>query len=223
MGANEEHLDVVRNLYDYEFKNGVSNQSLSRYFDKAFQSVVVEHDLYPAWACINCLRHDVSTVRWGAKPSKCPECGDSATYLIANFQGRASRFGQIFVVALQHLVQNHYKIELRLTPGNTKTHDLEFTPKVAVEAKGSARKIILPDHSTYPLSRPGMMRSDTEKKAFDNARNFMTSNPSGTFLIVTNALPRRLDGHRGDNVSGIFDVTKKDRLDSFVREAKAAS
>ena len=68
-----------------------------------------------------------------------------------------------------------------------------------------------------------MMRSDTEKKAFDNARNFMTSNPAGTFFVVTNALPRRLDGHRGDNVSGIFDVTKIDRLDSFIREAKAAS
>ena len=47
MGANEEHLDVVRNLYDYEFKNGVSNQSLSRYFDKAFQSVVDQHRLVP--------------------------------------------------------------------------------------------------------------------------------------------------------------------------------
>ena len=68
-----------------------------------------------------------------------------------------------------------------------------------------------------------MMRSDTEKKAFDNARNFMGSNPTGTFFIVTNALPPRLVGHRGDNVDGIFDVTKKEQLDSFVREAKSAS
>ena len=223
MVAKDEYLDVVRTLYDREFKYGTNNQSLNRYFERVFQHVIDKHGLYPAWACMNCLKGGDSTVRWGESPSKCPKCSDPATYSIANFQGRASRFGQIFVMALQHLVQNRYKIELRLTPGNTKTHDLEFTPKVAVEAKGSARKIILPDHSTYPLSRPGMMRSDTEKKAFDNARNFMTSNPSGTFFIVTNAHPRRLDGHRGDNVSGIFDVTKKDRLDSFVREAKNAS
>ena len=223
MGTNEEYLDVVRNLYDYEFKNGVSNQSLSRYFDNAFQSVVVEHDLYPAWACINCLRHDVSTVRWGAKPSKCPVCGVSAAYSVATFQGRASRFGGVFVVALQHLVYTHYGLELMPTPGNTKTHDLEVTPKVAVEVKGSARRITFPDGSSYKISRPGMTRSDTEKKAFDNARNFMRSNPAGTFFIVTNALPRRLDGHRGDNVNGIFDVTKRGRLDSFVDEAKAAS
>ena len=223
MGANEEHLEVVRNLYDYEFKNGVNNQSLNRYFEKAFQTVVDQHDLYPAWTCIKCLRNDVSTARWGDKPSKCPVCGDSATYSVATFQGRASRYGKIFVVALQHLAQSHYQLNLRDTPGNTKTHDLEVTPKVAVEAKGSARKIILPNRSTYPLSRPGMVRSDTEKKAFDNARNFMRSNPTGVFFIVTNALPPRLVGHRGDNVNGIFDVTKTDQLESFVREATDAS
>ena len=126
-------------------------------------------------------------------------------------------------MALQHLVYTHYGLELMPTPGNTKTHDLEVTPKVAVEVKGSARRISFPDGTSHKISRPGMMRSDTEKKAFDNARNFMTSNPAGTFFIVTNALPRRLDGHRGDNVNGIFDVTKKDRLDSFIYEAKAAS
>ena len=226
-GSNVEtaelHLDVVSNLYRQEFKNGINNQSLSRYFDKAFQSVIDQHSLYPAWACTSCLRDDVSTVRWGKNPSKCPVCGDADTYSIATFQSRASRFGGIFVVALQHLVYTHYGLELMPTPGNTKTHDLEVTPKVAVEVKGSARRISSPDGTSHKISRPGMMRSDTEKKAFDNARNFMTSNPAGTFFVVTNALPRRLDGHRGDNVSGIFDVTKIDRLDSFIREAKAAS
>ena len=68
-----------------------------------------------------------------------------------------------------------------------------------------------------------MLRSDTIKKTFDNARTFMQSNPDGTFFVVTNALPLRLMGHRGDNVSGIFDITKKEQLDSFVRQAKAAS
>ena len=89
--AAESHLAVVSNLYRDEFKNGINNQSLSRYFDKAFQSVIDQHSLYPAWACINCLRHDVSTVRWGPEPSKWPECGDSAAYSVATFQGRASR------------------------------------------------------------------------------------------------------------------------------------
>jgi len=223
MGPHDEISAVVRGIYDDELRDGISNKSLSRYFDKAFQTVVDQHGLYPAWACVKCLSKNLSTVRWGDKPARCPVCGDFATYSVATFQGRASRYGEVFVAALQHLAQAHYQLPLRHTPGNTKTHDLEVTPTIAIEAKGSARRIILPDRSVYPLSRPGMMRSDTEKKAFDNARNFMRSNPAGTFFIVTNALPPRLVGHRGDNVNGIFDVTKKGQLDSFVREARDAS
>ena len=66
------------------------------------------------------------------------------------------------------------------------------------------------------------MRSDTEKKAFENARKYKMANPNGAFFIATNALPPRLVGHRGENVDGIFDVTKKARLESLLRETQDA-
>ena len=220
---DEEYLEFVSRLYDHEFKGGVRNNSLNRYFERAFQFVIDKYGLYPAWACINCLKNDNPTNGWGGKPTKCSKCGTKSTFLIANFQSRAPRFGKVFVVALRHLVENHYDLFLRPTPGNTKTHDLEVTPKVAIELKGSARRIVSPDGSIQRNRMAGMLRSDTDKKAFDNARTFMTSNPDGTFFILTNALPSRRVGHRGDGVAGIFDVTKKERLDSFVREARDAS
>ena len=219
----EAQLELVRIIDEHEFKNGIDNQSLRRYFEKAFHEVMAKHDLYPAWACINCLRQGDSTVNWGVKPVTCPECGDTATYSIATFQGRASRFGDIFVVALQHLLQTHYGLELKHTPRSIRTHNLEVTPKVAVDAKGSAREIIFPNQVIHRNPRAGMMRSDTIKKTSDNARNFMNSNPDGTFFIATNALPLRLMGHRSDIITGIFDVTKKDQLDAFVHEVRAAS
>ncbi len=223
MATYEKYLALLKPIYARNLSEGISNQSLRSYFDNAFQTVVVVYELHPSWTCINCLRRDEATIGWGKKPRKCHKCKRPTTYSIASFQSRSKRFGDIFVVALQHLVLAQYQFELRRTPGNTQTHDLEVTPKVAIEAKGSARSILLPDGSNYKLSSPGMMRNDTEKKAFDNARNFMGSNPEGAFFVVTNALPPRLVGHRGDNVNGIFDVTKKDQLDSFVREAKDAS
>ncbi len=222
-GTREDQLSFLKIIYEQEFKGGIDNNSLRRYFEKAFTEVMVKYNLYQAWACINCLRQGTSTVRWGITPDICPECNDTATYSIATFQGRSSRFGEIFVLAFRHLIHTHYGLDLSFPGKNVRTHNLEITPQVAIEAKGSARDIVFPDGTVHRNPRAGMLRSDTIKKAFDNARTFAKDNENGTFYIVTNALPPRLMGHIGDNVDGIFDVTKKDQLDEFILKVRTAS
>lgn len=68
------------------------------------------------------------------------------------------------------------------------------------------------------MPRPGLMRSDTLKKAVANARNFRRGHRSGHFYVVTNALPSGLVGIREDDVSGYFDLTKTARVREFASE-----
>ncbi len=199
-----------------------NDASLRRYFDACFQAVVEHFDLYPAWVCTTCLGNATRTVEWGESPATCTACGSDRVFEIATFQGRAPRYGAAFMTALMHVMDTVFELELLRTPGNTKTHDLEASPTVAVEAKGSARQLRFPSGETKRLPRAGLLRSDTEKKAFDNARKFKMTNPDSSFFIATNALPPRLVGQRGENVDGIFDVTKIARLEAFVREIRGA-
>jgi hypothetical protein len=68
------------------------------------------------------------------------------------------------------------------------------------------------------LDRPGLERSDTRKKAFENARTFRQRNPNAYFCVVSNAVPSDLVGYRNRDVNAVFDVTKLDRISALIDE-----
>ena len=198
--------------------SGVNNARLSRYYSECFQAVVEHFQVWPCWTCTNCLGNGHKTVSWGPKPSKCPSCQRNSVYEVATFQARASHVGNAFTAAFQVAMEQVYRLPLTFTPGNTATHDFEVGEDVSIEAKGSPRSIKNPDGTTSKFDRPGMERSDTEKKAFANGETHRRRKPEAYFCVVTNALPSNLVGFRSDNVNAIFDVTKTDRLDSMMDE-----
>jgi hypothetical protein len=109
------------------------------------------------------------------------------------------------------------------TPGNTNTHDVEVTPRVAIETKRSPRYVQNPDNTVTTISRPGLERSDTWKKAQANTRNFRKNNQASPFYVVTNAVPANLVGYRSDDINGIFNVGQANRLSSLVDEIRATT
>ena len=207
--------------YNYSFEQGsLTNATLRSYFDRCFDFALEQSGLYPAFGCIQCAFDSKSEIFLGEKPKACAKCGSDRVFELATFQGRSPVYGSTFASAVKTLFDRQFGIKLSETPHNTKTHDLEASPKIAIEVKGSARRIRLHDGSTIKLDRPGMLRSDTEKKAEANAKNYKRSNPSGTFFVVTNALPSRLRGIRRDDIQGYFDLTKVDRVEAFAREVR---
>jgi hypothetical protein len=158
---------------------------------------------------------------WGDKPNACPVCNEKTVYEVATFQGRASYVGGMFEWACWHLLKEGYGITSRPTSESTRLYDLEIRPDVVIEAKGSPTYIINPDGSHSRLGRAGMMRTDTEKKAFANAKKWHTRFPDGYFFILTNALPNHLLAYRNREIRAIYDVTKKSQLESFISDLKA--
>ncbi|MBM3149281.1 MAG: hypothetical protein FJ008_07075 [Chloroflexi bacterium] len=118
-------------------------------------------------------------------------------------------------------METRYRLPLTPTPGNTRTHDFEVRGDIAIEAKGSPSRIINPDGTFTELDRPAMERSDTRKKAFENARTYRQRNPTGLFFIVSNAIPSDLVGYRNRDVTAIFDVNKVDRLEAMMAEIQS--
>ena len=206
-------------LDNYPFEQGaLTNRALRAYFDRCWDAALERSGLYPAYGCIACATRSSAQIRLGEKPRACDICGSDRVFQLATFQGRSSVYGAAFTSAVQLLFNLHFDIELVETPQNTRTHDLEASPQIAIEVKGSARRIRYSTGETINLIRPGLMRSDTEKKAEANARNYKRFNSSGTFFVVTNALPDRLRGIRTDDIDGYFDLTKADRVESFASE-----
>ena len=206
-------------LDNYPFEQGpLTNEALRSYFDHCFDRALEHSGLYPAYGCIACAADSSAEIHFGEKPNRCATCDSDRVFQLATFQGRAPVYGSAFTSAVQLLFDLHFDIELLPTPQNTKTHDLEASPRIAIEVKGSARRVRLRSGANITFDRPGLMRSDTEKKAEANARNYKRLNSTGTFFVVTNALPNRLRGIRTDDIDGYFDLTKADRVDSFARE-----
>ena len=200
----------------------LSNDALRHYFDACFQQAVDEVGCYQAWACLDCAREDNGKVGFGERPRQCTQCGSRQVYEVATFQGRAPVVGSVFESAVLELLATRFELPVTRTPGNTNTHDLEISNRMAIETKGSPRHLSNPDGSVTTLHRPGMERTDTEKKAFANGRRYRSQNRNSPFFIVTNALPKRLDGYRGDDVTGIFNITQANRAESLVAEINAA-
>ncbi len=195
----------------------LSNNSLRHYFDGCFQQAIDEAGCYPAWACMACIERG-----YGNRPRRCPTCNSLKVFEVATFQGRAPVVGGVFESAVRYLLTTRFELPAVSTPGNTITHDIEVTPRIAIETKGSPRRLLNPDHTTTSLQRPGLERSDTWKKAQANAQNFRRLNPDSPFYVVTNALPPALMGYRSYDVTGIFNITQADRVASLVAEIQLA-
>ena len=128
--------------------------------------------------------------------------------------------GAAFLDALITLLERAFEVQLLPSPAGTRTHDLEIPHRIAVEVKGSPARITNPDGSIRKLARPGLERSDTQKKAFDNARAFRQVNPKVPFYIASNAIPSKFVGYWDEHVTGIIDVTKTERLEFLVEQIK---
>ena len=177
---------------------------------------------YPAWACVTCIGGGTTTAEFGNLPRQCPVCGSRRVFEVATFQGRASIVGKVFEIAVRYLLTTKFELPAVPTPGNTNTHDVEVTSRVAIETKGSPRYVQNPDNTVTTIARPGLERSDTWKKAQANALKFRRLNRNSPFFIVSNAVPSDLVGYRSDEITGIFNVTQTNRLDSLVAEIRAA-
>jgi len=209
---------IAADVYKKYLNASPTNSNLKGYFNTCFQTAIDHYGVYQCWACTGCLRSGRKTQGWGKPPSRCPECHLPSVYEIASFQARSSVVGNAFAGAFSYLMQAHYRLPLLPTPGNTRTHDFEITADIAIEAKGSPSSITNPDGSSTQLNRPGMERSDTRKKAFDNAHTYKERNPNGLFFIASNIIPSDLVGFRSHDVTGVFDVTKVDRLEAIMQE-----
>lgn len=179
-----------------------TDDSLDSYFDTCFDEIIERFDLYPSWTCQACLRAQEPTAAIGVPPERCPRCGSARVFENASFQSRASLIGKVFAEAVRSLVSHQFDVALNKAHRTEKTHDFELGD-LAVAARGSLRRIILPDGTKVPLLGPGMKRSDTQKKVTANAQAFLEKHPSHRFIVVTNAV-------RGDPVttsaSGDFEI-----------------
>lgn len=200
----------------------LTNDRLRHYFDSCFQTAIDDSGCYAAWACLSCIGNGAATARFGERPNRCPMCGSRQVYEIATFQSRASVVGNAFESAVRHLLTIRFELPAVPTPGNTRTHDIEITSAIAIETKGSPRQVQNPDHTVSTLSRPGLERSDTWKKAQANAANYRRNNRTRPFFIVSNAVPHDLVGYRSDDITGIFNITQANRVNALNDEIKDA-
>lgn len=127
--------------------------------------------------------------------------------------------GKAFEYAFMYLMSASYSIELRHIGEKKKIFDFAYKDNVVIEAKGSPDYTILSNGSHAKLKRAGMLRTDTKKKAFANAEEWRRRMTKGRFYIVTNSSD--LEEYQTDFVSGIYDITKKDQLDAFVKALTA--
>ena len=200
----------------------LTNDRLRHYFDACFQEAIDAAGCYPAWACVDCIGHGTTTAEFGNEPAQCPTCESSRIFQIATFQGRAPAVGRAFESAVRYLLTTRFELPAMPTPGNTNTHDIEITSAIAIETKGSPRRLQNPDRTVTTLNRPGLERTDTWKKAQANARNYRRNNRTNPFFIVSNAVPSALVGYRSDDITGIFSIIQANRVNALVDEINAA-
>jgi len=96
-----------------------------------------------------------------------------------------------------------------------------------IETKGAADKIIC-DDKIRKLSRPGMLKTDTVKKAISNAYQVSRAFPESLFFIVTSHVPTggnakcMCDLAEGDIVNKIVDITNPSDLDEMIKMIREA-
>ncbi len=199
----------------------LTHATLQRYFDDCFNDAISQSGLYPAWVCMQCSPSNSGSIRYGIKPNTCPVCDTDRVFEVATFQGRAPVVGSTFRAAVQALMRFRFELELRSTSSGITTHGLEASHEIAIEAKGSPLSYHSPDGTVFNPQRPGLMRSDTRKKTLANARQYKLANESGTYFVVTNALPTQWREQRPDAVDKLFDLTEPSEVERFVNEVDA--
>lgn len=211
-------LEIVNANYDLLDKNSeLTDLTLARYFNSCFNDVVKIYGLYQAWVCPECLHHNEGKpYGFDVKPKKCPSCGKSV-YDIGNFQARSSRMGLVFKYAVLNLLRKKFGLDLRLPVKSTRYYNLEVGKEKFILTRGSPLNIIRPDGGKTELRRAGMKRSDTIDKAKTRAAEWKKKRPNSKIYIVTNSLPTGLLYEKED-ISGIFDLSKKVHLYQFVDE-----
>lgn len=217
----ELYSRIIRQNYShFGLEDALSNVNLKNYFDGNFDGIIDHYKTYPCWICMNCMVSNNLSYGYGKKPNKCPTCDSLSLYEVATFQARASYLGTMFTWSVYHILKHHYNLPVYVIPEGAKTHDLEITQNIVIEAKGSPSHITTPNGSKYALNRPGLMRTDTEKKAFANGATYKQRNPNGYFCIVTNAIPKKLLRYSSRDVNAIYDVTKKAHIDLLINDIK---
>jgi hypothetical protein len=168
-----------------------------------------------------------------------------------SFQARAKVSGDMFEVAFEYIMKeffgitliSNYPIPSICMPKGVASADFVLLSKTAsfgenpircvIEAKGSALRVKTPDGKIEELHRPGLMRSDTVKKALANALLVKRGTelgklPRGTkFYLVTNSIPQKgttsrcmLDMAIGVIVDHIYDITRKEDLQNIANDLR---
>ena len=203
------------------FLTVISDKNLSKFFEDCFNDHMSELGLYACWVCVKCMEQKNLVSGYGERPPICPKCGKPSAYMVGTFQAWASKTGDIFEWAFYHLMVDLMNVNLVKSPPATETHDFGVPGIIGIEAKGSATYVKNPDGTIYQLGRAGMLRSDTKKKAFSNAKEFKRKKVGSYFYIATNAMPDELVDYEDRDIDGIFDVTKEKQLMKFVSLLKA--
>ncbi len=187
--------------------NGLSDDALTEFFIKNFQDIIDDRQLYPAWACLNCRN-----IGFGNKPNRCPECENEQLWAVGNFQSRAPATGGVFQAGVKYIFDNFYNHLEVISSSNTQFRDscdLYVDNAVGVEVKGSPEEITMPNGEVVTFDRPGMRRSDTEKKANSNAVTFKEDHGTNEvrFYVITNAIPAAWHEEHSQ-IDGIYDATR---------------
>jgi hypothetical protein len=161
----------------------------------------------------------------------------SAAYnLCRDYQARAEKFGETFEACFKvvmeklfsdiPLAQNVAIPEACMVDGGEADFAVvQWMPQrkiiAVIEAKGSADYIIC-NGKRINLPRPGLLRTDTVKKAICNAYQISRSCPDTLFFIVTSHKPTSgnakcmCDLAEGDIVDKIVDITNFSELQEMV-------
>ena len=162
----------------------------------------------------------------------------SAAYsLCKDYQKRAAKFGEAFEKCFKIVMEKLFP-DIQLTPDVSlpkacmiKGGEADFAVisgglidrkiVAVIEAKGAADHIIC-DGKRIELPRPGMLRTDTVKKAICNAYQISRAHSDVLFFIVTSHKPTEgnakcmCDLAEGNIVDKIVDVTNFLELEEMV-------
>ncbi|MEM3389748.1 MAG: hypothetical protein QW491_10115 [Thermoproteota archaeon] len=157
--------------------------------------------------------------------------------LCRDYQARAAKFGETFEACFKVIMEKLFP-DIPLIPDirlpkacMVKGGEADFAVisgraldmkiVAVIEAKGSADHIIC-DGKRKELERPGMLRTDTVKKAICNAYQVSRAYPDALFFIVTSHKPTSGNAKcmcnlaEGDIVDKIVDVTNFSELREMV-------
>jgi len=166
--------------------------------------------------------------------------------LCRDYQSRAEKFGETFEECFQVIMERFFpdiplerdvslpeacmvdggEADFAVMSGGLESFVKGFAfaqrkPVAVIEAKGAAEYIIC-NGRRIKLPRPGLLRTDTVKKAICNAYQVSRAYPDALFFIVTSHKPTggnakcMCDLAEGDIVNKIVDVTKYEELEEMV-------